>query len=45
MSNVINLPLTVKSRTGVYTDKNILHTFIPKFQEWGVSLATVSLSQ
>jgi tRNA-dihydrouridine synthase 3 len=45
MSNVISLPLTVKTRTGVYTDKNILHSFIPKFQEWGVSLATVSLSQ
>lgn len=41
MSNVINLPLTVKTRTGVYTDRNILHTFMPKFQEWGASLVTV----
>jgi hypothetical protein len=45
MSNVINLPLTVKTRTGVYTDRNILHTFMPKFQEWGASLVTVSFSQ
>lgn len=45
MSNVIDLPLTVKTRTGVYTDKNILHTLIPKFQDWGVSLVTVSFSQ
>ncbi|XP_023717331.1 tRNA-dihydrouridine(47) synthase [NAD(P)(+)]-like isoform X2 [Cryptotermes secundus] len=41
MSNVIDLPLTLKTRTGVYTDKNILHTLIPKFQDWGVSLVTV----
>ena len=42
MSSVIDLPLTVKTRTGVYTDKNIAHTFMPKFHDWGVSLVTVS---
>ena len=42
MNGVIDLPLTVKTRTGVYTDKNIAHTFMPKFHEWGASLVTVS---
>jgi len=42
MSGVIDLPLTVKTRTGVYTDKNIAHTFMPKFHDWGASLVTVS---
>jgi len=42
MSSVIDLPLTVKTRTGVYTDKNIAHTFMPKFHDWGASLVTVS---
>lgn len=41
MSSIIDLPLTVKTRTGVYTDKNIAHTFMPKFREWGASLITV----
>lgn len=43
MSNVTDLPLTVKTRTGVYANKNIAHTLMPKFQEWGASLVTVSL--
>jgi tRNA-dihydrouridine synthase len=42
MSSVINLPLTVKTRTGIYTDKNIAHILVPKLQEWGASLITVS---
>ena len=42
MSCVVDLPLTVKTRTGVYTDKNIAHTFMPKFHDWGASLVTVS---
>ncbi|XP_021915352.1 tRNA-dihydrouridine(47) synthase [NAD(P)(+)]-like isoform X2 [Zootermopsis nevadensis] len=41
MSNVINLPLTVKTRTGVYANKNMAHALIPNFQEWGASLVTV----
>uniref|UniRef100_A0A7R9J891 tRNA-dihydrouridine(47) synthase [NAD(P)(+)] n=1 Tax=Timema californicum TaxID=61474 RepID=A0A7R9J891_TIMCA len=41
MSNVTNLPLTIKTRTGVYTDKNIAHTLVPKFRDWGASLITV----
>lgn len=45
MNNVINLPLTVKTRTGVYANKNLAHTLMPKFQEWGASLVTVSLYQ
>lgn len=33
---------TVKTRTGVYTDKNVAHEFIPKFEQWGAQLVTVS---
>ncbi|KAJ4442272.1 hypothetical protein ANN_12139, partial [Periplaneta americana] len=41
MSDVLSLPLTLKTRTGVYTDKNIAHMYMPKFREWGASLVTV----
>lgn len=42
VSQVMNIPLTVKTRTGVYIDKPIAHTLMPKFVDWGVSMITVS---
>ncbi|XP_031830049.1 dihydrouridine synthase 3 [Nomia melanderi] len=41
VSQVLDIPLTVKTRTGVYIDKPIAHNLIPKFREWGVSMITV----
>lgn len=41
VSQVMNIPLTVKTRTGVYIDKPIAHTLMPKFRDWGVSMITV----
>ncbi|XP_003701116.1 dihydrouridine synthase 3 [Megachile rotundata] len=38
---VMNIPLTIKTRTGVYIDKPIAHNLMPKFNEWGVSMITV----
>lgn len=41
MSRVMNLPLTLKTRTGVYTDKNSAHKLMPVFNAAGVSLITI----
>lgn len=41
LSDVLSIPLTVKTRTGVYSNENIAHNLLPKFQEWGVSAVTV----
>lgn len=41
MSKVMSLPLTVKTRTGVYADKNIAHKFIPMFKDAGASFITI----
>ncbi|XP_076757997.1 dihydrouridine synthase 3 [Xylocopa sonorina] len=41
VSQVMDIPLTVKTRTGVYIDKPIAHTLMPKFRDWGVSMITV----
>ncbi|PSN51925.1 tRNA-dihydrouridine(47) synthase [NAD(P)(+)]-like protein [Blattella germanica] len=41
MSDTVDVPLTVKTRTGVYTDKNIAHHYMPKFRDWGASLITI----
>lgn len=35
------LPLTVKLRTGIYEEKNIAHSLIPKIKECGVELFTL----
>ncbi|CAH0603317.1 unnamed protein product [Chrysodeixis includens] len=40
-SKLLSIPFTVKMRTGVYQDKKITHTIIPKMAEWGASLVTV----
>ncbi|XP_026465814.1 tRNA-dihydrouridine(47) synthase [NAD(P)(+)]-like [Ctenocephalides felis] len=39
--DMMDMPLTVKTRTGVYADKNVAHDYFPKFKEWGVSCATI----
>ncbi|XP_012280837.1 tRNA-dihydrouridine(47) synthase [NAD(P)(+)]-like [Orussus abietinus] len=41
VSQVLSIPLTVKTRTGVYMDKPIAHNLMPKFRDWGVSMITV----
>ncbi|OAD55962.1 tRNA-dihydrouridine(47) synthase [NAD(P)(+)]-like [Eufriesea mexicana] len=41
VSQVMDIPLTLKTRTGVYIDKPIAHTLMPKFRDWGVSMITV----
>ncbi|XP_013181188.1 PREDICTED: tRNA-dihydrouridine(47) synthase [NAD(P)(+)]-like [Papilio xuthus] len=40
-SKLLDIPFTAKIRTGVYQDKKIAHTIIPKMFEWGVSLVTL----
>lgn len=34
-------PFTVKTRTGIYTNKNVAHELIPKFESWGARAVTV----
>ncbi|KAG8235545.1 hypothetical protein J437_LFUL016075 [Ladona fulva] len=41
MAGVLNLPLTLKTRTGVHSDKNVAHMLIPKFKEWGAAAITL----
>lgn len=41
MRTVLNVPLTVKTRSGVSKDQNITHDLIPMFKDSGVSLITV----
>lgn len=41
MKTVLNMPLTVKTRSGVNKDQNIAHNLIPMFKDSGVSLITV----
>ena len=45
MNHVLDIPLTVKTRTGVYRDRNVAHTFVPRFVECGVSLISVRSSR
>lgn len=40
-SKLLSIPFTVKMRTGVYQDKKITHTIVPKMAEWGASLVTI----
>ena len=42
MKAVIDVPLTAKIRTGVYSDKNTAHTLLPQLRDWGCALTTVS---
>ncbi|KAM8967237.1 tRNA-dihydrouridine(47) synthase [NAD(P)(+)]-like isoform 2-T2 [Pelodytes ibericus] len=41
MNSVLDVPLTVKIRTGVHEKHNLAHKLIPNFKEWGVSLVTL----
>ncbi|ESO95224.1 hypothetical protein LOTGIDRAFT_144742, partial [Lottia gigantea] len=41
MVSVLNIPLTVKMRTGVWSYKNIAHELTPKLRDWGVSMVTL----
>ena len=43
VNRVLNVPLTIKTRTGVYKDKNVAHTLVPRFEECGVSSISVSV--
>ncbi|XP_067282102.1 tRNA-dihydrouridine(47) synthase [NAD(P)(+)]-like isoform X2 [Pseudorasbora parva] len=41
MNSVLDVPLTVKIRTGVQQNCNIAHKLIPEMKKWGVSLITL----
>ncbi|CAG9771897.1 unnamed protein product [Ceutorhynchus assimilis] len=41
LSDILTIPLTVKTRTGAYKDENIAHELAPKFRDWGASLLTI----
>ncbi|KAK2578003.1 hypothetical protein KPH14_008432 [Odynerus spinipes] len=41
VSQVVDIPLTIKTRTGVYIDKPIAHNLMSKFRDWGASMITV----
>lgn len=41
MVEVLDCPLTVKMRTGIYKKNWNAHKLVPKLREWGVSLVTV----
>ncbi|KAJ8273388.1 hypothetical protein GJAV_G00101060 [Gymnothorax javanicus] len=41
MNTVLDVPLTVKIRTGVQDKVNIAHKLIPEMKNWGVSLITL----
>ena len=43
MTSVMDVPLTVKLRTGIYDNKNIAHTLMPRLRDWGVAATTVSV--
>ncbi|POI22346.1 hypothetical protein CIB84_013908, partial [Bambusicola thoracicus] len=40
MNSVLDVPLTVKIRTGVQEKMNVAHKVIPKIREWGASMVT-----
>ncbi|KAK9747091.1 Dihydrouridine synthase (Dus) [Popillia japonica] len=41
LSSILTIPLTIKTRIGVYNNENIAHNLVPKFKEWGASAITV----
>ncbi|XP_077446242.1 tRNA-dihydrouridine(47) synthase [NAD(P)(+)]-like [Stigmatopora argus] len=41
MNYVLDVPLTVKIRTGVQEKNNVAHKLIPEMMKWGVSLITL----
>ncbi|XP_011306439.1 tRNA-dihydrouridine(47) synthase [NAD(P)(+)]-like [Fopius arisanus] len=40
-SRVLDVPLTIKTRMGVYQDKPIAHNLTPLFRDWGAAMITV----
>ena len=41
MSSILTKPLTIKMRTGIYTEKRIAHDVFPLVEQWGVSAITL----
>ncbi|XP_049329485.1 tRNA-dihydrouridine(47) synthase [NAD(P)(+)]-like isoform X2 [Astyanax mexicanus] len=41
MNSVLDVPLTVKIRTGVQQNCNVAHKLIPELKKWGVSMITL----
>ncbi|XP_044266285.1 tRNA-dihydrouridine(47) synthase [NAD(P)(+)]-like [Tribolium madens] len=41
LSQLLTIPMTVKTRTGVYNNENLAHILAPKFRDWGASLITI----
>lgn len=40
-SQILNIPFTIKTRTGIYLDKPIAHNLMPKFRDWGVAMINI----
>jgi len=41
MSSLLSKPLTMKMRTGIYSDKSIAHDIFPLVEEWGAAALTI----
>ncbi|XP_041811542.1 tRNA-dihydrouridine(47) synthase [NAD(P)(+)]-like [Chelmon rostratus] len=41
MNYVLDVPLTVKIRTGVQEKSNVAHKLIPEMKKWGISMVTL----
>ncbi|NXI38927.1 DUS3L synthase, partial [Galbula dea] len=41
MNSVLDVPLTVKIRTGVQEKMNVAHKIIPRIREWGAAMVTL----
>ncbi|XP_065603130.1 tRNA-dihydrouridine(47) synthase [NAD(P)(+)]-like [Cyrtonyx montezumae] len=41
MNSVLDVPLTVKIRTGVQEKRNVAHQIIPRIREWGAATLTL----
>ncbi|KAM8986705.1 tRNA-dihydrouridine(47) synthase [NAD(P)(+)]-like isoform 1-T2 [Ara ararauna] len=41
MNSVLDVPLTVKIRTGVQEKMNVAHKLIPRLREWGAAMVTL----
>ena len=40
---MLDIPLTVKMRTGIYDKNWNAHKLLPKLRDWGVTMATVRM--
>jgi len=41
MSSILSKPLTLKMRTGIYSDKSIAHDIFPLVESWGAAALTI----